>query len=105
VKQNALKSKRLSFAVVGRMVASNFSTSLVMPPRPLGTAAKRSEIAQRSGYLRFDLVHRRRARGVDGDAPRLNGLRDLAHQVYDQEAVLEAGALDFDVVDERELPL
>jgi PRC-barrel domain len=40
---------------------------------------------------------------ADRDASRLHGFSALAHQVDDQKAILKAGALDLDVVGEREL--
>jgi hypothetical protein len=55
------------------------------------------------GRRPLDLVRNRRA--ADRDASRFHGFRDLAHQVDDQKAVFEAGALNLDVVGERELAL
>jgi hypothetical protein len=40
---------------------------------------------------------------ADRDASRLHGFSALAHQVDDQKAILKAGAVDLDVVGEREL--
>jgi hypothetical protein len=42
---------------------------------------------------------------ADGDAARLEALRDIAHEVDVEQAVLEAGALDLDVVGELEAAL
>jgi hypothetical protein len=79
------------------MVASNLDEVGCAPPCPDGTAA--AAIAS-LGRRRFDLLNSRRA--ADRDASRLHGFRDLAHQVDDQKAILEAGALDLDVVGEGE---
>src|ERR1700751_5743636 len=58
-----------------------------------------------SGRLGFDLRDVAGRGAADRDATRLHRLGDLPLEVDDQQAVLEAGALDLDVVGERELAL
>ena len=59
----------------------------------------------RSGGLGLDLGDVARGRAADRDAARLHRLGDLPPQVYDEQAVLEAGALDLDVIGKGELAL
>jgi len=58
-----------------------------------------------SGGFGFDLCDVVRDGAVDRDATRLLRLGDFALQVDDEQAVLEAGALDLDVVGKGELAL
>src|SRR5258705_11733817 len=88
------------------MVASNFDEVGVR--RRAQTARRQWVIVtdeRRLGRLRFDLVRSGRARSVDRVSSRLHGFRDLAHQVDDQKTVLETGALDLDMVADRDLAL
>jgi hypothetical protein len=70
-------------------------------------ARLRSIQAAESGScgLGFNLGDVAQDGAVDLDPARLHGLGDLPLQVDDEQAVLEAGALDLDVVGERELAL
>ncbi|MHC2288712.1 hypothetical protein ACVIJW_004582 [Bradyrhizobium barranii subsp. barranii] len=61
--------------------------------------------SQASGGLGLDLGDVAEGDAVDGDAPRLLRLGDLPLQVDDEQAVLEAGALDLDVIGKGELAL
>src|SRR6188472_3225539 len=55
--------------------------------------------------LAVDLPDVRSGRAVDRNPARLHGLRDLAHQFNLQQAVVERGSLDLDIVRQIELPL
>ena len=52
----------------------------------------------------FDLRDVARRGAADGNPTRRHRLGDLTLQINDEQPVLEARALDFDVVGERELP-
>ena len=58
-----------------------------------------------SGGLGLDLGDVAGRGAVDCDAARLHGLGDLALQLDEEQPVLEARALDLDVVGKRELAL
>src|SRR4051794_7867537 len=55
-------------------------------------------VASRSGRLAVDLPDVRSGRAVDRNPARLHGLRDLAHQFDLQQAVVECGSFDLDIV-------
>jgi len=55
--------------------------------------------------LALDLLDLPAACARDGDAPRLHGLGNLALKLDDQQTILEASALDLDVVGQGELAL
>src|SRR6185312_15586031 len=75
-------------------------------PRGISRAA-RSILATQSGSggLGFDLGHVARGGAADRNAARLHRFGDFPLQLDDEQAVLEAGALDLDVVGQRELTL
>jgi hypothetical protein len=62
-------------------------------------------VASRSGRLAVDLPDVRRGRTVDRNPARLHGLGDLARQFDLQQAVVERGSLDLDIVRQIELAL
>src|ERR1700730_7168251 len=62
-------------------------------------------IAGGSGRPGLDLSHVVRGRAVDRDAARLHRLGDFPLQVDDQQAILEPGSPDLDMVGEGELAL
>src|SRR6185437_9833089 len=72
-------------------------------PRGISRAA-RSILATQSGSggLGFDLGHVARGGSADRNATRLHRFGDFPLQLDDEQAVLEAGALDLDVVGQRE---
>ena len=57
------------------------------------------------GGLLLDHLRAARLAAVDRDRARLHRLGHLAHQVDMQQAVIEAGALDLDMVGQAEAPL
>ena len=89
------------------MAASKSETSLRGGRAGEPPARRRSiQVARvRSGGSGFDLSDVVRGGAVDRDAARLHRFRDFPLQVDDEQAVLEAGALDLDVVGQRELAL
>src|ERR1700751_1408479 len=89
------------------MAASKSETSLRGGRAGKAPARRRSiRVARvRSGGFGFNLGDVTRRGTADRDATRLHRLGDFALQVDDEQAVLEAGALDLDMVGERELAL
>src|SRR6478672_1444414 len=72
------------------------------PPR--GSRAAVSEFCwDRSGRPGFDLGDVARSGAADRDAARLHRLGNFPLQVDDEQPVLEPGALDLDMVGDREL--
>src|SRR5256885_12709422 len=81
------------------------------PPSGRGQAAAEGGLvmwkrALRSGNrLGVDLPDVRSGRTLDRNPTRFHGFRELAHKFDLQQAVVEGGTLDLDVVREIELPL
>jgi hypothetical protein len=57
-----------------------------------------------SGDLGFEMCYVAGASTIDGDPPRLHGLRDFPNQLDLQQSVIERPALHLDVVRQIELP-
>jgi hypothetical protein len=72
-----------------------------LPPRsgPPWKSVADENVALRSGYsFAIDLMDVRSGRARDRNTTRLHGLRDLAHQFDLQQAVVEDGSFDLDIV-------
>src|SRR5947207_4271196 len=78
-----------------------------LPPRKSRRGSRFADVsvASRSGRLAVDLPDVGSGRACDRDTTRLHGLREFAHQFDLQQAVVERGSPDLDIVREIELPL
>lgn len=92
-----------SGAVVGRMAPPDPGRVTASAARV--RAAAISDFRDRSGDPGFDLCDVARTDVADRDAARLHRLGDLPLQVDDEQTILEAGALDLDMLGERKLAL